>query len=236
MSAFAMTAIFQLAPDVSFCRADDRLVFLHLKRERYFQLTEKQAEWFEALQAASDQAVLAPAVARFAAQLESMGFLSFLPGNTFPLLEHRSPAASRSAIDYPLKTRPRHAPVLLPAIVGSVLTVGLRLKWTGLGATLRALERKKQAAGVSPTPTDNRVLLLATEFQGWSPFLFTSHDACLFRSLALADFLCAECVPALFVIAVRCQPFRAHAWVQHDSVILNEHLEVARNYSPIFSV
>lgn len=231
-----MTAVFQLAPDVSFCRTDERFVFLHLKRERYFQLTQKQAEWFQALQASNDHAALEPAVARFAAQLESMGFLTILPGPARPLLEHRSPAASGSAMDYPLKTRARHAPDLFPAIAGSVLTVGLSLKWTGLGLTLRALGRKKQAAGVSPTPAGNRVLSLATEFRGWSPFLFTSHDACLFRSLALADFLCAESVPALFVIAVRCQPFRAHAWVQHDGVILNDHLEVTRNYSPIFSV
>ncbi len=235
MPAFAMTTVFQLAPHVNFCRADDRIVFLHLERGRYFQLTEKQAEWFRTLQAASNPGALVPEVARFGAQLVSMGLLSLGPDASRPIREHLSPAASSSAMDYPLKARPRHDLTLLPGLAASVLMAGLALKRTGLCKTFRALRRQKQIAahsGVRSGPA----LPLATEFRGWSPFFFSQHDACLFRSLALAHFLYSRGVPASLVIAVRCQPFRAHAWVQHDATILNDHLDSARDYSPIFSV
>ncbi len=39
---------------------------------------------------------------------------------------------------------------------------------------------------------------------------------CLFRSLTLTALLGRRGIPSTLVIAVRCTPFAAHAWVEHD--------------------
>lgn len=60
-----------------------------------------------------------------------------------------------------------------------------------------------------------------------------SHDLCLVRSLALAAACRKRGLPAALVIAVRPAPFVAHCWVQHRGVLLNEHPDRARLYTPI---
>jgi hypothetical protein len=231
-----MSAVFQLASGVSFCRADGRIVFFHLTRERYFQLTDEQADWFGILTADQGPGDLPHKVAAFAARLEAIGLLQKTSAPSVPIHEHRVQEPSCSAMDFPLKTTPRHPLSLLPGVAGAGFLVWTSLRSKGLAFTLSALRRQKQISQAKVSDDVSASAALATEFLGWSPFLFTSHDACLFRSLALARFLFVRSIPACLVIAVRCQPFRAHAWVQHEGTVLNEHLETARSYSPIYSV
>lgn len=66
--------------------------------------------------------------------------------------------------------------------------------------------------------------------------LVTRHDQCLLRSLAMIRCLQAGKVEANLIFGVATRPFRAHCWVQHRDLVLNDTLEGIRNYTPILVV
>jgi len=73
----------------------------------------------------------------------------------------------------------------------------------------------------------------ALAYERLRPFVFTSHQKCLYDSLALIDFLAGEKLFPHWVIGVKTAPFGAHAWVQCGSTVLNDHIEHVRRYRRI---
>jgi hypothetical protein len=63
--------------------------------------------------------------------------------------------------------------------------------------------------------------------------LLASQDRCLVRSFALAHHLLRVGQHNEVVLAVQLQPFQAHCWVQIGDRLINERLEVAREFTPI---
>lgn len=78
----------------------------------------------------------------------------------------------------------------------------------------------------------HRAIRIATAFDRMS-LLLGAHDRCLARSFALARHLTARDVACDLVFGVSMDPFAAHCWVQHDGVILNDHLDHVRTFTPI---
>ncbi len=223
---------FSIAPDVFYCKADGRIVFLDLNNERYFQLNELQTSWFERLMADGSEDTSAPEW-RLAKRLEDMSLLTEASEQTLPPAGFRRHTVSTSLLDYPHKQQVRSSLADLPPIGWTAALTIAALRFSGLRAVLKHHSRKKSDSG-DPGPVPAAVgRSLAARFIAWSPALFTSHDACLFRSLALARYLLANRFPTDIVIGVRSQPFRAHCWVQAGEMVLNEHLEIARDYCPV---
>lgn len=65
--------------------------------------------------------------------------------------------------------------------------------------------------------------------------ILPSTDKCLRRSLALRLCLKDQCIDASLVIGTRMRPFGAHAWVQKDARVLNDHLDRVRVFTPILT-
>lgn len=65
--------------------------------------------------------------------------------------------------------------------------------------------------------------------------LLGNHDRCLERTLALAAVCRKNGISAQIVIAVQMNPFAAHAWAQHDNIVLNERVDRARLFKPILA-
>ncbi|MEO1020428.1 MAG: lasso peptide biosynthesis B2 protein, partial [Pseudomonadota bacterium] len=59
---------------------------------------------------------------------------------------------------------------------------------------------------------------------------------CLFDSLALLYFLARYEVFPQWVFAVQLKPFRAHCWVQSNSLVVNDVVANVRHYTPIMSI
>ena len=78
----------------------------------------------------------------------------------------------------------------------------------------------------------HRAIRIATAFDRMS-LLLGAYDRCLARSFALARYLTARNVACDLVFGVSMDPFAAHCWVQHDGVILNDHLDHVRTFTPI---
>lgn len=220
---------YALCSGVSYCQVGERLLFLDLKADRYLCLPPEIEACFvslskgecgdAALNACLVQAgILEPAGAP---RLDACSGV-FLPPSS--LLDISLPKARAG----------------LPALARLGLATS-SLKWRGLFAAVSGLSRRKERAlretgraGQSRERTRD-ALHLAASFEACDALL-GSRDKCLPRSLAAAHrMLDLGLVPHL-ILAVRLNPFHAHAWVQWGEHLVNERVDAARAFTPILIV
>ncbi len=95
--------------------------------------------------------------------------------------------------------------------------------------------RRRHSGGCAPALANGLLDAVAT-YERLRPFALTSHDRCLYDSLTLIHFLAAQGLFPKWVIGVRVHPFGAHSWVQSGSVVLNDLAERVRHYQPVLVV
>ncbi|NOW48417.1 hypothetical protein FHW96_004605 [Novosphingobium sp. SG751A] len=103
------------------------------------------------------------------------------------------------------------------------------------GILVRIRDQKESFSGAARPSTDRRARAIAAAFYRLNA-LVTRYDQCLLRSLAMMHCLLANRVPANLVFGVATRPFRAHCWLQHGGLVLNDTLEGIGNYTPILVV
>jgi hypothetical protein len=81
-------------------------------------------------------------------------------------------------------------------------------------------------------PPSADLLKQVRRFHAWTPFL-PAPGKCLIRSFLLLRLLRQEGHDAQWVFGVRTWPFRAHCWLQHGEVALDDHLERLVAFHPI---
>lgn len=116
----------------------------------------------------------------------------------------------------------------------SCLWARLNLQTRSLLAIAEDLERLKgHRCG---TCDRERTAQYVHAFRRMRPFAFTSLDQCLFHALALARFVNDSGQLATWVIGVRLRPWGAHSWVQQGHWVLDTTPEIVREYAPILAV
>lgn len=78
--------------------------------------------------------------------------------------------------------------------------------------------------------------LLVRTFWHLRPLFYTARDACLLDSLTLINFLAFQGLYPRWMFGVRTAPFRAHCWVQSDTVLFNDLPDRVRQFTPILEV
>lgn len=202
-------------------------MFLDITADRYFCLSAAAEESFARLLdgtslAAEDGAVL-DALARHGPLTKGTGK---------PLMPC---SATRPARVHPpdiWTIRPTSAQLMLAA--GSLALAPLRLRAFGLAGVICRLQMQKRRVTVSHY-AESRMAGVAAAFARLR-YIVTAHDRCLTRSIALASRLSAEGVTAELVIGVQLRPFTAHAWVQSQDRLLNDRIDVVRDFTPILVV
>jgi hypothetical protein len=108
-----------------------------------------------------------------------------------------------------------------------------QLKVQHLKPTLRALSEYRNSR-TSPLVCnqEQRLSEAATAFNRVRPYV-PIEMRCLVDSLSLVKFLAKRGLHAHLVMGVACDPFSAHAWVQHGSLVLNETVGTAQAHIPI---
>ena len=84
----------------------------------------------------------------------------------------------------------------------------------------------------SPTSSQERILYLVTLYAKLRVWFYTAKDRCLLDLVFLAVLRKYD-IPATINIGVAPMPFKAHAWVQIDDVVLDDSVEHVREYTPI---
>ncbi|WP_206240145.1 lasso peptide biosynthesis B2 protein [Novosphingobium terrae] len=223
---------FQLRSGISFCEVSDRLLFLDVVADRYFCLQPGAEHAFRNMVSGAD---LDDSDAR---ELDGM----IRAGTLLQTRDHRTPTplrgtrhASLSMLD---SVEGQELSVSSGAICGALIAIFIArfsLQHRRLHATLRAIDLRK-----IPWPRSGQVDLeavqaAATAFEATSRFV-RSHDKCLSRSIALARYLAARELPADLMIGVKLRPFAAHAWVQSGRWLVNDRIDMVRDYTPILVV
>ncbi len=217
---------YALREGLSFCRVEDRLLFLDLPADRYFCLARDAERSFAQLcdtewNSQDDE----PRLAGFVRN----GLLVMSDKAPQPAPCPAPHAASQSLAG---TTPPARASDTISAMLHLALAP-LELRTFGLaGALARAGHRKRRASGREGAA---RIARVAAGFEACNAIV-SAHDRCLPRSLAIAHALTRTGARPELVLAVKLGPFKAHAWVQCEDMVINERVEVTRLFTPILVI
>ncbi|UIJ46345.1 lasso peptide biosynthesis B2 protein [Sphingomonas cannabina] len=219
---------FGLRPGVSFCRADDRLVFLDLSADRYFCLSEPIERSFARLVERGHGDVSSDLI-----PLRRSGILTEQPGCA-PLAPCTPPQVPEaSLLDAPL---PHVSTPSILAALGSLASSRTRLKLLGLRRSLAAIGRgKAKLREPGEAEVSKRLLRTVAAFRG-AEGIVSALDNCLTRSVAVSGRLLRQGVSTNVVIGVRLGPFNAHCWVQREGYLVNDRFDMVRMFTPILVI
>ena len=220
---------YALRDDLYCCIANDQTTFLDLKADRYFGLPEELDSTFQTWLMANKAGLNDQYVSE---RLITSGILTETTASV-AFHQPRLPNVTRSALDLHPDQKRKNVP--LSAFLHQH-KAARRLTSKSLWATIERLQsRKLKRISSFPEKSENEFLPWVHVFLRSGRLIYT-QDQCLRRSLALIDYLAGKgCFPS-FVMGVRRQPFGAHAWVQHDDMVLNDLVDHVTEYAPILAV
>jgi len=100
----------------------------------------------------------------------------------------------------------------------------------------RARRRAEQGRNRPALVTEVELHRLVHSFSTLQPFFFAAKDACLSDALSLSEFLSGYGVFPKWVFGVQSRPFAAHCWLQLDGLVLNDTVDHVKRYTPIMVV
>jgi hypothetical protein len=143
------------------------------------------------------------------------------PGSSFDLFD----------LERSLRPHLRYFPSFLVACIRAKL----RLRSLRMAVLIDKLNRRKAAWGGS-TQDPEKLRRLVRAHCHLRPLVYTAHDACLFDSLVMVEFLAVYKVSATWIFGVYPAPFGPHCWVQAGSIVLNDTVGHVLHYSPILAI
>jgi hypothetical protein len=218
-----------LNADISFCELDGRLFFLDIQRDRYFQLSGAlERSFLNYLEAPDDARADVGELVKHHLLLQTTAatYDSFVANIALP---------GQSVLETPCSDR-RIALDMVRDVFLIVAMMRWQLKVRRLKPILQALGDYRDNR-TSPLADDQaelrqRLSEAATTFNRVRPYV-PIETCCLIDSLSMVRFLAKRGLHAHLVMGVACDPFSAHAWVQHGSLVLNETLGMAQAHVPI---
>lgn len=234
-----------LPPHISLCVLDDGVIVLNLKQRRYLSLPGEcvkalaavSADWIARGTYAHDLTATDHDVTSTLTTLVRRGILTHDPNLGSPVqLRHIS---ATNSIDFGWGSkehdamRPRHAASFFIALLLAIF--GLRLMPFDR-LVMRVRRRHERLSSESVRPDLKAVKSLVIQFRRLRPLVYSSHEACLFDSVVLLEYLALHSVYPTWVLGVDSRPFRAHSWIQYDGCVLNGTVEYVEQFTPILIV
>lgn len=248
-----------LARHVFACIQGEHVVFLDVRKDRYFALESARTaglglfvpDWPVAAPPAigliphrSDSA--APAIAVQTDREALFGVISLLLAKGILITEVETGKPATATIGEPLlgdltadalDARPRLAARMFLRFVICAARARLLLKHRTFEAVVeRVRHRGEQSRPLAPSLSRRRLEELVAAFSSLRPFFFSAKDACLFDALSLSEFLAGYRVYPRWVFGVQSRPFAAHCWLQLDGLVLNDTVDHVKRYTPIMTV
>jgi hypothetical protein len=218
-----------LNEDISFCRLDNRLFFLDLHNDRYFQLSSALERRFLDYLAAPE-----------AADIDFSGLAKY---NLLASADEIACGRGAQTIEPPTHSV-LESPDLNRRITASeigdafvvVAKTRRQLKSLPLKSVLGKLceyrRAKTELAVHDNGEAQQRTGEAASAFNRMRPFV-PIETRCLIDSLSMVRYLAQRGLRSNLVLGVACDPFSAHAWVQSGSLVLNDTVGNALAHVPI---
>lgn len=196
--------------DLYACLTDDGAIILDLTAERYYTLDMRDVDQpMDAVFFHSREVNLHPG----SNDLESLSCVEATPA--------------------PLGT----SAACLLALLRAIIYVTVTRKLFGTRAVIQHLRRlKRRRARSLSTEAPHTLPCITHAFQRFRPFFYTARDHCLLDAIILATYLLYLGSDSRFVVAVRTQPFQAHAWAQSGHYLVDDCLEKIQLFTPILVV
>jgi transglutaminase superfamily protein len=234
---------YALAGHVFVCLQGEHVVFLDVRRDRYFALEARKTASLgtvvpgwpvsglpRSIEPSSDE----PGSSILAVLLER-GLLSTderAGKSATPVCVERI-STELSADSYPEPTRADIASVA--RFGASAISASCMLRLRGFARVVERVRRRNQRNAGHHFDADRAHRLVAT-FALLRPFFFTAKDMCLFEALALSEFLARHELFPRWVFGVQARPFAAHCWLQHGATLVNDTCDHVGRYTPIMVV
>ncbi|PIB89957.1 lasso peptide biosynthesis B2 protein [Caulobacter sp. FWC2] len=208
---------------LGFCVSPSGAMFLDIRRDRYFGLPGDLETAFSSLvdcafEEASDLAALA--------RLKALGVVE---DAAVPHHGRRPPTANTSLRDVGACSSISCSATDVAAVARAVLHARAMVRGTPLREIISGLP------GPNGSSDRDELCKLARRYQRarrWTPI----KPVCLLDSLAMLNYLAGRGHRPLLVFGVTRQPFKAHCWLQHDRMVLNDHLDHVIGHSVILAV
>jgi len=215
--------------NISFCELDGRLFFLDIQNDRYFQLSKAlEHNLLRYLEAPDDAGIDVSGLVKH----------NLLPLTTaIPYDGSVTDIAipSESVLETPCFDRRPPLDVVRDVFL-VVSMMCWQLKVRHLKSILQALSdyRRTKTSHLVEDETELQQCLreAATVFNRVRLYV-PIETCCLIDSLSMVRFLAKRGLHAHLVMGVACDPFSAHAWVQHGPLVLNETVGTAQAHVPI---
>ena len=231
-----------LSRSVHFCEVDDGIVFLDLRKNRYFGIPAAQArvvksvvrDWEPPVTQLQQPLKADSRVADFLMLLIEKGIITMneAGGRTpaQPVIDSNRVLEPAGIRREDVRVRFQHIVAFIRAL--TVVVVMLRL--FSMEALLARLARKRRRCANGLRSVDEaeiyRLIVVFKRIRLWA---YTTADACLKDSLVLKSYLQIFGIDTSCVIGVSTRPFAAHAWVRYGDAVLNDTLERIQDYTPL---
>jgi hypothetical protein len=212
----------RLGKSLTACVAADRVLFLDLKRDRYFALPSADNQTFMAELQQADGGTLPDRCRDMLAR--------------FGVVDRTGGASLRVVTRQVQKPEPidSECPPRTPLSASLLLNVGKAVISAARQVRTRPLElvlRRRMGADTSSVAIPARAHRIA-EFHAARPFIPVPR-VCLHDSLALFEWLGGVRGGTQLVFGVSAHPFAAHCWVQADGMVLDDHPDNPSRFQPI---
>jgi len=210
-------------------------ILLDCDADRYFRFTGQQSAWLAEINQADDCSRLSSSASRFANRLLEMKLITCNPDEGKHIRLHVRPHPRSALYDMAPTVIATHFQWrAISAFLHACVSAGHLRRTADLKHTLNCAT--KWRAICSRSRPAEEIQDLTRYFHSLTPFVFSSHEVCFFRSLVLLRFLSLMGVGADWEFGVRPLPFSAHCWVEHEGMVLNDHLDHVSEYRKIMSV
>lgn len=212
-----------LAPDVTFCIASNKAIFLDVRADRYTCLPERLNAPFVRWVSGDYPAQPSDATA----MLECAGLL--VPTEDDVLPTPCRIAAARSGVS-PRRPGPAASLLAFMRFHHAFHQARRRLARRGLFGALSHVSTRRTALHPHHDPC-----VIAADLLAVGAALGPGDD-CLARSLALVDSLHRAGSDGTIILGVLAMPFGAHCWVQAGDHVLNDHVDRVSLFTPILAI
>ncbi|WP_158755063.1 lasso peptide biosynthesis B2 protein [Dyella sp. S184] len=218
---------YTLRNDLSFCRVDDRLIFLDIRNDRYFRLSSNLERPFIAYANGNKDTGVGSLVER--------NILVEAPGSQGRVTAVNIEYPARSALEQSCQAK-LHLGSLVDVFI-TVCSIRRQLRTRPLRTILDSVvafrpSKQPRPGSISDRAVEQLLLEASGEFRlarAYTPV----ETRCLLDSLAMVKFLARRRLHASIVFGVTSDPFSAHCWVQAGDLVLNDTVGHANAHTPI---
>jgi transglutaminase superfamily protein len=233
---------YYLPEDTYLCMADDHVVILDLRRDKYLALDAGASSILspqlglltsqKGIAECDSESRLGSVVTRLAAD----GILCTAPAPHASREIHRELTCPEFAIAPSTSFREHIGAGHAARYIASVMSAKSALRMRRLHRIVLSERRQNLARARSRQPFDiARAAGLCAAYARLR-VIATGPKQCLFDSLALKRFLAKYDLFPEWIFGVRLNPFAAHCWLQHSNTLLNDSLDSVRCFTPIMAV